>query len=476
LEDDVKNAASPRLDLAAAMRRPLIRPLFVGVCSALLGVLIAQFGFSPRQALACAIAAFAMACWASGALAEMTTGLTFFAIAALGRVAEPKIIFVGFTSSSFWLVLGGMIVAQAMTKTGLGRRMASWIAVPLATSYPRLIVGVVLISYVLAFLMPSNIGRIVLLMPIMLEIADRMGLVEGRRGRIGVVLATGFATFILSTTILPSNVPNLIMAGSAEALYGLHLSYIDYLVLHAPVLGVVKAALLAVLICILFPDKITASSQPETSSALRPISAEESRLTVLLIATLVLWLTEPWHGIAPAWIGLAAAVVCLLPGVGMLAPDTFNQINHRTTLYVAALLGVVTVLSETGLGAAFGKIVVTALPLRAGADAWNFAWLALLSFSISLVASANAVGAIYTPLAADLARATGLPLSSILMIQVLGFSTVAFAYQAPPIMVALSLGNVEASQATRLGIAMTIAAFLILVPLDYGWWRLIGVL
>jgi hypothetical protein len=36
--------------------------------------------------------------------------------------------------------------------------------------------------------------------------------------------------------------------------------------------------------------------------------------------------------------------------------------------------------------------------------------------------------------------------------------------------------GLEASQATRLGIAMTIAAFLILVPLDYGWWRLIGAL
>jgi di/tricarboxylate transporter len=473
---DMNDSTSILPGVAVAMPRPWMKPVVVSGCSALLGVLLARLGFSPRQALGGAIVAFAMASWASGALPEMTTGLTFFALATLGRVAEPKIILVGFTSSSFWLVLGGMVVAQAMTRTGLGRRMASWIAAPLATSYPRLILGVILISYVLAFVMPSNIGRIVLLMPIMLSIADQMGLVEGRRGRTGVVLATGFATFILSTTILPSNVPNLIMAGSAEAIYGLHLSYIDYLVLHAPVLGVVKAAMLATLICVMFPDKIAASRRPEAVLALPPLSAAERRLAVLLVATLVFWLTEPWHGIAPAWIGLAAAVVCLLPGIGMLPPDAFNAINHRTTLYVAALLGVVTVLSETGLGAAFGKIVLAALPLRPAADAWNFGWLALLSFSISLVASANAVGAIYTPLAADLARATGLPLSSVLMIQVLGFSTIAFAYQAPPIMVALSLGNVQASQATQLGIAMTVAAFLIIVPLDYGWWRLIGAL
>jgi len=441
--------------------------------SAMLGLWLARLGFSPRQALAGAIAIFTMASWASGALPELTTGLTFFALATLGHVAEPRSIFVGFTSSSFWLVLSGMIVAQAMTTTGLGRRLASLICAPLATSYPRLIGGIVLISYVLAFLMPSNIGRIVLLMPIMLAIADQAGLDKGTPGRTGVVLATGFATFILSTTILPSNVPNLIMAGSAESIYGIHLSYLGYLALHAPVLGILKAALLVALTCILFPGTVTRTG---AVAPLPPLSPAERRLVMLLIATLSLWLTEPWHGIAPAWIGLAAAVTCLLPGIGMLSPDAFNAINHRTTLYVAALLGVVTTLSESGLGAAFGKIVLAALPLQVGADAWNFLLLTLLSFAISLVASANAVGAIYTPLAADLVSATGLSLASVLMIQVLGFSTVAFAYQAPPIMVALGLGNVPTSQATRLGLALTAAGFLILVPLDFGWWRLIGAL
>jgi len=447
------------------------------VCgSALLGVVLTQSGFSTRQALAGAIAAFAMGGWASAALAESTTALTFFALATLGRIAEPKSIFVGFASSSFWLVLGGMIVAQAMTKTGLGRRLAALICAPLATSYPRLIGGVVLISYLLAFLMPSNIGRIVLLMPIMLSIADQAGLTDGSKGRIGVVLATGFGTFALSTTILPSNVPNLIMAGAAETIYGVHLSYLGYLTLHAPVLGLAKAALLVVLICSLFPDRVAANTKASLAAPSSALSGEETRLAVLLTATLLLWLTEPWHGIAPAWIGLAAGAICVMPGLGMLHSDAFNAINHRTTLYVAALLGVVAVISDAGLGGAFGRVVLEALPLRSGADAWNFVMLTLLSFGISLIASANAVGAIYTPLAADLVRATGLPLTSILMIQVIGFSTVTFAYQAPPIMVALGLGNVSISHATRLGLAMTAAVLLVLVPLDYGWWRLIGAL
>ena len=91
--------------------------------------------------------------------------------------------------------------------------------------------------------------------------------------------------------------------------------------------------------------------------------------------------------------------------MGVIGPDAFNSVNHRTVLYVAALLGVVAVVAETGLGEAFAKLVLAALPFRTGEAAWNFALLVLLSLSISLVASANAVGAIYTALAPDLVEA-----------------------------------------------------------------------
>lgn len=452
----------------------ILLPVALGSGAVTVGILLLRAGFQPRQAVAGAAITFAMACWASNALPEMTTGLVFFALATVGGIAEPKSVFVGFASSAFWLVLGGMIVAQAMTKTGLGRRIAARIAEPLSTSYPRLILGIVLITYVLAFLMPSNIGRIALLMPIMLAISDRVGLGEDRPGRTGVVLAVGFGTFILSTTILPSNVPNLIMAGSIETVYGLRLSYTDYLVLHSPILGIVKSLLLVFLICRAFPDTVVSATSVERPEAHVPMSADERRLAILLAATLLLWVTEGLHGIGPAWIGLAAAVVCLLPGTGMLPADTFNVINHRTLLYVAALLGVVTVLSESGLGDAFARLVRSTIPLQEGADAWNFGLLVLLSFLISLVASANAVGAVYTPLAADLARETGLPLMTVLMAQVLGFSTIAFAYQAPPIMVAAGLGNISPAKAARLGVPLAIVTLLVLVPLDYAWWRLVG--
>jgi hypothetical protein len=54
-------------------------------------------------------------------------------------------------------------------------------------------------------------------------------------------------------TILPANVPDLVMSGAAEGSYGIHLNYVPYLLLHTPVLGILKGVILIGLICWLFP-------------------------------------------------------------------------------------------------------------------------------------------------------------------------------------------------------------------------------
>ncbi len=85
--------------------------------------------------------------------------------------------------------------------------------------------------------MPSNMGRIAVLMPVVMALADRAGLPAQGRGRTGLALVVGFGTFQLSASILPANVPNLVMVGAAESAYGIRLAYLPYLALHAPVLG-----------------------------------------------------------------------------------------------------------------------------------------------------------------------------------------------------------------------------------------------
>ncbi len=159
--------------------------------------------------------------WATSLLPEFMTALLFFAVAMIAKIAPPEVIFGGFASSAFWLVFSGFVLGIAIRKTGLADRAARVLSSRLTDSWPLMVGSVVLLSYALAFVMPSNMGRIALLMPIVAAMAKRAGIEDGTRGWYGLALAVGFGTFQLSATILPANVPNLVMSGAAEGSYGM---------------------------------------------------------------------------------------------------------------------------------------------------------------------------------------------------------------------------------------------------------------
>lgn len=410
--------------------------------------------------------------WAATKLPEYLTALLFFAAATILAVAPPGVVFAGFASAAFWLVLSGFVLGAAIRKVGLADRLARGLAARLTRSWPRLVIGVVLLTYGLAFVMPSNMGRIALLMPVVMALADRAGLAADGRGRIGLALAVGFGTFQLSASILPANVPNLVMAGAAEGALGLHFSYLPYLLLHGPVLGLAKGMVLVLCVCLLFADRTRPLAVVDTPS---PWSAAEKRLALVLAATLALWVTDSVHGIGPAWIGLAAACVCLLPRIGVLSGDEFAaQTNIRTCLYIAGILGMANVVTQSGLGGLVGAVLVDALPLDGRGGLGDFAALAGLVTALNFLVTANGVPALFTPLAPSLAQASGLSLACVVMVQVIGYATPILPYQSSPIVVAMGMAKVPAGDGVRLCLAVALVSAALLLPVDYLWFGILG--
>ena len=448
-------------------------PLNAAVVAAAVTVYLAPApdGVSPEMMHATALVVFTIGLWAVGTLPEHIVGLLFFMLAMALAVAPAEVVFSGFASATLWLVLGGLIMAEAVNRTGLAARLAGALFDRRALSYSQLVVAVVAASIVLSFLIPATVGRVLLLLPIVIALARRVGFEHGSSGYNGLCLATIVATYQCGTTVLPANAPNLVLAGSAEALYNVRIAYAEYLWAQFPVLGLAKSAAIIAFTLWLFPATARPAAGQQPVRALAP---EEKRMSIILAIALALWATDFLHGIQSGWIALAAGIACLLPRVGVIPVTAFHEVRLGPYFYVAATLGLGLVIQKTGLSDGLGNLLHGVLPLESGAHLANFMVLSVLATFAGLFTTNPAQPAVLAPLAEYFAQATGWPLKTALMVIGIGFTTFLFPYQVPPAMVGLQVGALRVRAMLRLVLPLAAFNLVVMLPLQYLWWRVIG--
>lgn len=434
----------------------------------------ATLGLAPEEGRVATLVLAAVGLWATGLLPEPVTAVGFFSLAMLVGIAPPATVFSGFASQAFWLVFAGLILSLAAAQTGLAGRLAMLPLDFVARSYTRVIAASVLLGLGAAFLVPSTMGRVALLVPVLLAVADRLGLQPGRPGRTGMLMAFILSSYYLPAAILPANVPNVVLAGAVETIHGQVIGYGTYLALHLPVLALAKIPVIVWVIVRLFPDRTDGIEPAEPDGPLQPSAL---LLAVVFALTLVGWASDGIHGLAPAWVGLAAAMVCLIPGLGLTPSRVFSErFNGAPLFYVAAVLGIAALVSTTGIGALLSEALIAALPIGRDADFVNFISLSGVAAVLGLVATMPGVPAVLTPLAADLAATTGWTLDAVLMTYVVGFSLAFLPYQVPPIIVGLQLAGIEIRRAAAPMLAISLISLVALVPMNYLWWRWLAVI
>ena len=435
--------------------------------------------FTPEQARILGIVLMTLVLWGTSIVPGYLASLLFFAVLLVFGLAPPDLVFAGFESTAIWLIVSGFVIGEAIAASGLGALLARHLAPLLTGSYPRLLAGLMGVSILLSFLMPSSVGRAVVMVPVGMALADQMGFARGSNGRIGVASVLALGTNMPGFTILPSNIPNMVLSGAAETIQGVHFGYLDYLLLQFPVLGILKAVAIVLLVPWVFPAKPSEAPPPaETAPAgTRVSNSARVRVAVILLTTLAFWFTDSLHGVNAAWVGMIAAVLLLMPGLGVVGPAAFKaSIDFGMLLFVSGALALGALVNVSGLGAMLGQALVGILPLAPGADATNFASLSLMATATGLFTTVPGVPAVLTPMAGDLAAQTGLPLASVLMTQVIGFSTIVFPYQVGPLVVAMQLSGERLGQLVKITVPLALITFLLLLPIDFLWWKLLGAL
>jgi len=436
----------------------------------------APAGIDPQVIKSAAVIFLAIGLWSTAVLPSSFGSLIFLFVTVVLSIAPAKVVFSGFHSSATWLVFGGLIIGLGVKKTGLDMRLVRSFIANFPKRYFGMIYGVFWVGMALAFIVPSASGRVAVLVPIMVALAKELGFSEDSpssgKGRTGLILAASMGTMVPAFTILPANVPNMALYGAADSVLDIQLAYTEYLWLNFPVMGFFPLLVYPAIIATLFRD---VPSYKEKKEQKKPWGGEEKRLLILLIIALVLWITDHLHGISPAWVSLGVAILCLLPRVGMLPPSVIGgDINYNPVLFLVGVIGLGAVANHAGLGTLIAENLSSIIEFQKGADFQNYMSISLISIIVGLFTTMPAQPSIMVAMASVITDSTGWSQISVIMTAMTAWGIFPFFYQAPPVVVAVALGNLRIIDVTKMLVVYMIFGILLMLPLHFLWGQYVG--
>ncbi|HCP00287.1 MAG: hypothetical protein CL573_02655 [Alphaproteobacteria bacterium] len=422
---------------------------------------------------AAGVVLFAIAFWATGAIPPQITALLLFLLTVVFAIAPPNVAFSGFHASATWLVFGGFVISIAVHKSGLASRMVRTLMTHLPARYLLMAGGLAIAGVLLSFIMPSASGRAVMMAPLAVALATELGFGEKTRARHGLVLAAGWGTTIPAFGILPSNVVNMAFVGASESIFDVSFTYFGYTFLNFPVVGFLGVLIVILLITVLFGAKPEPKGKPAIQTGW---SNAERRLMGIMLIALALWMTDSLHGISPAWIALAAALLCITPGIGMLQASAITtEVNYGAWLFVAGVIGMGAIANHSGVGSAMGELLLANIPLTRDGGIVTFYEIFAISAAVGVVTTFPAAPPIMTSFSDAIAQATGWPLESVLLVQVPSWMIYPFPHEAPPVAMAMAVGGVPMREAFRLTAVYFVIGILLVLPLQYLWGHMLGI-
>lgn len=407
--------------------------------------------------------------WATSIIPAYQTSLIFLFTCLIFSLSSKDIIFSGFSSSAFWLVFAGMLIASAIKNVNLSERFSSLFTNIKNPTYLNILISINIFSLLFSFIMPSSLGRIILLLPIAAIIAKNFGFKQNDNGYIGIMLAFIFSTVIPAFTILPANVPNMILSGLTFEIYGFELLYSHYLVVNFFVLGFIKNIIIIAMIYFMYNDTIKPSVLKSEKNLL---SKDEKIVIFTTLMMLLFWTTDFIHGISSSVIAIVGVLFLANPVINIIKNKDINSIDFSSLLLIASIISLGNIVATNDY---IKDILTKTIDLfePTSYEILNQIIISLFMSFTGIFITQPSIPAIFTPMAEHISLISNFSLNEVIMMEVTAFSTVFIPFQSTPILIGLALANIKQITAIKFLLILAIITILFLFPLQYFWMQLV---
>ena len=426
---------------------------------------------------ALAITSFMLLAWMAEIMDPALVGLIgCYLFWALGVVPFGTA-FSGFATDTAWFAFGATLFGAMTVKSGLGRRLALQILKYVGGTYESVLMGLVIASLVLTFVVPSGAARVVIMATVALGMIEALGLTRSNQAAAGMFVAISYGAGLFDKMIIAGTAV-ITAQGLMERVGGIPVLWSRWFVAFLPASLITIPVLWRVTLW-LHPSDAGGRTATEYMrrelAELGPWTAIEKRTTLLLLAAVALWVTDFAHHLSPQMIGLGVGLCAVLPGIGVLTTDDVKRVNYLPVFFVAAALSMGEVLIATKtLNLVIDEMFAWMQPLMTGTFSstavmyWGgFIYHLFLGSEVSMLGTS-------IPLMMQFATTHGLDPLATGMVWTFSASARLFAYQSAVLVIGYSYGFFQARDLFRLGLVMSVVEFVILVLLRHLYWPLLG--
>ena len=325
------------------------------------------------------------------------------------------------------LFLGGFALAAAAQRHGVDNEIAAMALRRAGHSSARLVAAAALSTALLSMWM-SNVAAAALMLNAFRPIWAREP--NSSPLRRSLLLAIALAADVGGVATPIGSGPNGIAMAAVE--HTLRISFLQWMAFGVPLaIGLVAAVIALVIIGSKPPRTPVAAIPPPPAHASNASQARSKfRLGVVFAVTVVLWLSEPLHGI-PAWMVALGAVGALIV-FRVLNWRDLVRLDWGTLVLVAGGIRLGALLDHSGIIRDFAA----GLPLSQAPMVVRLFGLCLLSASLSALMSNTGTVALLIPLAATIDPAA----STAILVAIASSLGVPFVISTPPNAMAVAGG------------------------------------
>lgn len=430
-----------------------------------------------------AVAAWIITWWITEAVNISVTALLPLALFPIMRVMELKEVASSYGSPIIFLFFGGFVIALALEKVRLHRRIALNIIRLTGTSPDRVVLGFMIATAFLSMWI-SNTATTLVMLPIAISVIDliRQDLdgftKQDRRFSLSIMLGIAYAANIGGVGTIIGTPPNMVMVGFLQNEYDISVSFLQWMLIGIPFSIIMITILYWVLVKWLLPSRMEGVAADAVIRnelhAMGPVSKEEKRVLLVFTLAIILWVFKdmvnealPFITLSDMGISIVAAVllfswpVSLKKGRFLLEWEDTSRLPWGILILFGGGLSLAAAMSASGIVDLMGSSI-------AGQASWSLLLVSVLLITVMIfmteLMSNVALVTIFLPVVAGIA--TGLDIEMMhILVPVTIASSCAFMLPmaTPPNAIVFASGHVHVNQMVKAGIYLNIVSVIIIV-------------